>query len=416
MLVRSSPPGRSLLGVTVVLSVSLVFASPALAEIRGTDLVGERQVVAAPDMQAVAPDMTTPAAVLATSDGQLLWAREPNAERAMASTTKIMTAIVVLEAVSDLAEMVTVPPEAARVGEADVGLNAGQKLSVRQLLEAMLVHSGNDAATTLAVHVGGSIQGFVDLMNEKALSLNLEHTNFTNPHGLDDPDHHTTAADLAIMAQYAMSKPTFREMVGKRTVDVPAGRTTQRFEASNLLLGAYDGATGVKTGWTNDAGYCLVASAKRGGIELFAVILGTKTENARFVQARRLLDWGFAHYGVREVASAETTTALVAVTDYLDLTVPAVVAETTSTPVFDVLGEVSTRASVADELRAPVARGQRLGTLSVEQGGRLIAQVPIVSAVDVPAPGGWERFKIGVTRLWRRVFGGQLRAQTVNVP
>ncbi len=415
MLVRSVFARRRLVGVTTLLTLALVFASPALAEVRGTDVIGERQLSASSDLEAVAPDLTTPSAVLATSDGQLLWSRDASAERAMASTTKIMTAIVVLEAVPDLSEMVTVPQEAARVGEADVGLRAGQKLSVRQLLEAMLVHSGNDAATTLAVHIGGSIQGFVDLMNEKASSLNLEHTQFTNPHGLDETGHHTSAADLATMAQYAMGKPAFREMVGQRTVSVPTGSSTKRFDASNLLLGTYEGATGVKTGWTNDAGYCLVASAKRGEIELFAVILGTKTENARFVQAKRLLDWGFEHYGVRQVTSAETTTALVAVTDYLDRTVPAVVAESTSTPVFDVLGDVSTRASYADSIQAPVAKGQRLGTLSVEQGGRLIAQVPIVSAADVPVPSGWERFKIGATRLWRKLFGGQLQAETVTV-
>ncbi|PKQ38783.1 MAG: hypothetical protein CVT59_01500 [Actinobacteria bacterium HGW-Actinobacteria-1] len=415
MLVRSVSARRLLVGVTALLSVSLVFASPALAEVRGTDLVGERQVSSSPDLEAAAPDMTTPSAVLETADGQLLWARDARAERAMASTTKIMTAIVVLEAVSDLSEMVTVPAEAASVGEADVGLRTGQKLTVRQLLEAMLVHSGNDAATTLAVHVGGSIPGFVDLMNEKALSLDLEHTQFTNPHGLDASGHHTSAADLATMAQYAMQKPAFREMVGEKTVSVPAGNVTKRFDASNLLLGTYEGATGVKTGWTNDAGYCLVASAKRGGIELFAVILGTKTENARFVQAKRLLDWGFAHYGVREVTSAETTAALVTVTDYLDVTVPAVIAETTSTPVFDILGDVTSRTSITEQIKAPVAKGQRLGTLSVEQGGRLIAQVPIISAADVAAPGGWERFKIGVTRLWRKVFGGQLQAETVTV-
>ncbi|MCE5191144.1 MAG: D-alanyl-D-alanine carboxypeptidase [Actinomycetia bacterium] len=407
---------RWLVGTAALpLLLAFVFARPAYAEIRGTDLLGDRAVASSSALKVVAPNVVAPSGVLETSDGQVLWARDADVGRAMASTTKIMTAIIVLDDVRDLSEMVTVPAEATTLGEADVGLRAGQQLSVRQLLEAMLVHSGNDAAITLAVHVGGSVDGFVKLMNEKAASLDLGQTRFTNPHGLDESGHHASADDLATMAQYAMRNATFREIVGMRSVSLTIGGTRRRFDASNLLLGSFGGATGVKTGWTDEAGYCLVASAQRGGTELFAVVLGTKSETARFAEARRLLSWGFEHYGIRAVTTAEETAALVAVTDYLDRTVPAVVAETTSTAIFDVLGDVTTSASVAEEVQAPVDKGQRLGTLSVEQSGRLIAQVPIVSAAAVAAPDGWERFRIGVTRLWRTAFGGQVRAAPVTM-
>lgn len=401
----------------IALILVFVLLSPGLAagEVRPTDTLGEAAVSSSKEIGAVAPDMTLPSGVLETSDGEVLWAREQDDERAMASTTKIMTAIVVLDSGLELDERVTVPFEATKVGEAGVGLIAGQELTVRQLLEAMLVRSGNDAAITLAMRTSGSLDAFVEAMNAKAGELDLRHSHFTNPHGLDEPGHHTSAADLATMARYAMGKEAFREIVRQKEVRVSVGSGTKRFDASNLLLGAFKGATGVKTGWTNDAGYCLVASAERGGIELFAVVLGTKTENARFVQAKRLLEWGFEHYTITQVTSAEETAALVAVTDYLDRTVPAVVAETTSTPVYDVRGAITVKADVAEEITAPVSEGQRLGTLTVEQGGRLLAQVPIVAAESVPEPTFWERARIGAVRLWRKLFGGTLQAAPVTV-
>ncbi|MDO8949968.1 MAG: D-alanyl-D-alanine carboxypeptidase family protein [Actinomycetota bacterium] len=401
----------------LALLLVLIAFSPgrALGEVRPTDTLGEVSVASSKTLTGVAPDVTLPSGILETADGELLWARAQDEERSMASTTKIMTAIVVLDSGVQLDERVTVPSEAARVGEAGVGLVPGQELTVRQLLEAMLVHSGNDAAITLAVHTSGSLDVFVEAMNAKAVELDLRNSTFTNPHGLDEPGHHTSAADLATMARYAMRKQAFRDIVQMKEVRIPVGSSTRRFEASNLLLGTFNGATGIKTGWTSDAGYCLVASAERDGIELFAVVLGTKTENARFVQAKRLLDWGFSHYAIKQVTSAEQTASIVAVTDYLDRTVPAVVAETTSTAVYDIRGPITVKADVVGEIAAPVSKGQRLGTLTVEQAGRLLAQVPIVAARSVPVPTFWEAVQIGAVRLWRKLFGGALQAVPVTV-
>lgn len=414
MYLRSESTGHRMM-VALLLVVAVLLPSGASAEVLPSDLLGGETVSSSESLREVAPDVTLPSGILETADGQMLWARAADKQRAMASTTKIMTAIVVLDSVSDLSEVVTVPAAASSIGEAGVGLRSGQELTVEALLEAMLVHSGNDAAIALAVHVGGSVDGFVSMMNEKAKALDLRHSSFSNPHGLDADGHHTSASDLATMSRYAMDLPEFRRMVGTKTVTVQTGSTTKRFEATNLLLGTFDGATGVKTGWTNDAGYCLVASAERNGIELFAVILGTKNETARFTQAKRLLEWGFAHYSTRQVTSAEETAALVSVSDYLDRTVAAVVAESAETQVFDPLGELTSRADVVSEVEAPVVKGQRLGTLTVSQGDRLIAQVPIIASEDVPRPGGWERFVIGVTRFWRDLFGGQKQAAPVTI-
>ncbi|MCE5202999.1 MAG: D-alanyl-D-alanine carboxypeptidase [Actinomycetia bacterium] len=408
---------RSLTAMCGLLAAALLLTSgPAQATVTPADLIGGATIGSVPSLQAQAPDMSVPAGVLETMDGEVLWGRAIDAHRAMASTTKIMTAIVVLETVSDLDERVTVPVEATRVGEAGVGLRAGQELSVRQLLQAMLVHSGNDAAISLAMHVAGTEDAFAQKMNAKAAELDMEDSHFTNAHGLDEYGHFTSAADLATAARYAMQDPVFRQIVSMREVSVPRkDGTSVVFEASNKLLRTYKGATGVKTGWTNDAGYCVVASAKRNGIELIAVVMGASSEEQRFSQAARLLDWGFTHYRVEQVTSAETTAALLTVSDYLDVRVPAVVAETTSVAVFDVRGPVTMTADTVSEVAAPVKRGDRVGTLSVVQGDRLLAQVPIVAGADVAEPGWWEGIKIGATRLWRKVFGGPLQAIPVQV-
>jgi len=244
----------------------------------------------------------------------------------------------------------------------------GQKLTVGELLEAMLVRSANDAAYALAEHVAGSVEEFVTLMNEKAAGLGLAHTSFANPHGLDAPEHYTSAEDLATLASIAMADQRFADIVSQPSVTVLGADGLKRYDNSNKLLGSYEGADGVKTGWTNKAGYCVVASATRGEVGLIAVVLGTDDENERFSEARTLLDWGFEHYAVTRVATAETTAALVPVSDYLDRTVTAVVAEDAAVPVFDLEGDVSSSVDFVGDVDAPVTRGQRLGTLTVVRG------------------------------------------------
>lgn len=401
---------RAVMIAVIALAATVAFPVHGTAVERIGGIVIEEDATLA----GAAPGVAMPAGVLRTGDGRTLWDREADAERAMASTTKIMTALVVLDA-ADPMDVVTVSSRAASVGESEAGLVAGQSYTVQRLLEAMLVHSGNDAATALAEHVGGDVDGFVALMNEKAAELGLTHTAYTNPHGLDEPGHHTSAADLATLSTLAMADPRFASIVGMERVDVTTGTKVTAFETSNKLIGSYEGATGVKTGWTNDAGYCLVASARRGAISFVAVVLGTSSEDERFDQAEELLDWGFAHYAETQVASAETTAAMVPVTDWLDRTVTAVVAEDAIVPVFDLDGEVVSRVDMLPEVDAPVEAGQRLGTLTVVQGERLLAQVPVVAADDVPAPDVWEAAGIWFTRLWRTVFGGELQAPAVPV-
>lgn len=395
----------------------VMVAAVASGAVRSSDRVAGIPLAERSAWSTAAPDVDMPSGVLVTADGRELWSRAADAQRAMASTTKIMTAVVVLESVDDLDERVRVTAAADAVGESEAGLLPGESYTVRSLLEAMLVHSGNDAATALAEHVAGSQPAFVELMNAKAQELDLKETRFTNPHGLDEPGHHTSARDLATLARYALQIPEFRRIVGMPSMTLAGGRGERRFENSNKLIGRYPGATGVKTGWTNKAGYCLVASAERDGVSLVCVVLGTRSESERFAEARALLDWGFAHYRRRQVASAGTTVAVLPVRDYLDISVPAVVGETTSAAVFDLEGPLEATVTVPVALDAPVRRGERVGTLSVLQGDTLVVQVPVVAGADVEAPAWHERFRTWVARAWRRVFGGpQQAARQVFAP
>jgi serine-type D-Ala-D-Ala carboxypeptidase (penicillin-binding protein 5/6) len=392
---------RLLLAAILVLGV----AAPAFGIVRPTDTLGD---VAVSDMPAesasAAPDLDAAAGVLMASDGRILWSRSPDEERAMASTTKIMTAIVALENAS-LDEPIVVSQRAATIGEAAARLKAGETYPLRTLLEAMLVKSGNDASIAVAEHIGGSVEGFAAMMNDKAAQLGLEHTSFVNPHGLDAPGHYTSAADLATLARYAMANDEFRRMVALESVVIEASAGPQELENGNLLIGTLEGATGVKTGWTSRAGYSLVASAERGGIELFAVVLGTQDEMDRFQQAGLLLEWGFVHYAEQRLAETGEVLGTLPVSDYLDREIEAVVGVPAALPVFDLAGEVTRTVTLPESVDAPIARGDRLGTLSLVQGERLIAQVPLIAVEDVRRPTWPERAWIAIVRAWRSVFG-----------
>jgi len=400
--VSSSPRRVVCAALTVVLVLAPARAS--FAAVLDNDRIGGVAAGTKAALRGAAPDLYIPSGMLSTADGRELWSRDPQSDRAMASTTKIMTAVVVLEN-ADLDEVVTVGKPASTVGESAMGLRAGEKITVRELLEGLLIQSGNDAAMALAIHVGGSVDGFVDKMNAKAAALDLAHTRYRNPHGLDVPGHHTSAEDLTALARYAMRIPEFRRIVGTYKTRVVTAKYTHQLTNHNLMLKQYPGASGVKTGWTDEAGYCIVVSAKRGDIELVGTVLGAASEAGRFGQATRLLDWGFTHYAMTRITTAGERTGSVRVSDYIERTVPSVTAETTSVPVLDLAGPVRRRVDLKPEVSAPVVKGQRIGTMTVFQGDRLLAQVPVVADKDVPAPTFWQSVGFFFIRIWRGIFG-----------
>jgi serine-type D-Ala-D-Ala carboxypeptidase (penicillin-binding protein 5/6) len=348
------------------------------------------------------PDVTMKEGAVVDADGRILWARSPNARRPMASITKIMTAVLALEH-SSPSDKVTVPREAVAVGESSAGLVAGEKLTMFELLEALLVKSGNDAAVTVAIDVAGSQTAFVEMMNQKAKDLGLSNTHYANPHGLDAPGHYTTAKDLSVLVRYAMSKPEFRDIVRRTKVTIGTGKRRTTLPSTDLLLGMYQGAIGVKTGNTNGAGYSVVSAAERHGVLLYAIVMGTSSDRQRFLDAKSLLDWGFAHYRPLQIADRGTVVAEASVTSYLDRSVPVEVSKDTTVAVLDLDGTIKRTVAVS-AVPAPVKAGQQLGVATFRQGPRVVATVPLVATEDVGRPNVFEAVWTAIVRVWRRVF------------
>lgn len=226
----------------------------------------------------------------------------PDVSVPMASTTKIMTAVVALT-YGRIDQQITVGADAAAIedgGASVAGLRQGETLSLRDLLYCLMLPSGDDAAIAIADGVGGSQSSFVALMNLEAGLLGLSHTHYANAHGLDAPGHFTSASDLARLTEYAMTSPTFAQVVGASSITLPATATHHAFTLVNtneLLAGepfAYEGAIGVKTGFTGSAGYCLVFMARRPAGVLIGVVLGEPTYNGRFTDATAMLNWAYS--------------------------------------------------------------------------------------------------------------------------
>ena len=349
-----------------------------------------------------------------------LWSRNSTAKRRVASTIKMLNALVVRDR-TRLTEVVTVPRAAAAIDNGDVGLVTGQRLTVHQLLSLMLVASANDAAEALAIHIAGSEKSYVALMNAKAKSLGLKNTTAADAHGLGKREH-STADDLSVLARRVMADPVLRAIVAKRTVAIPQPRGKPVVVAStDWLLGAYRGMEGVKTGFTDPAGYCFVGAARRGDVELLGVVLGASSVDARFSEMRKLLDWGFAHAHRRRVVSQEETIGVMPVGVDVRHRVIVHPVRSVSITLLDGGPPLAERLSFG-AVRLPLRAGHRVGTLDVFQGKALLASVPLIVLVDVPAPAPvaaalapapkstdrafWDDILAPVLGFWQRLASG----------
>ena len=234
------------------------------------------------------------------SSGTILFGKNENEKRKMASTTKIMTAIVVIEK-CNLGDIVTVSPKAAGTGGSRLGLHTDDKISVLNLLYGLLLRSGNDAAVALAEYVGGDISNFANLMNLKASELGLTSTHFVTPHGLDNDDHYTTAYELALITNYALKNKTFCNLVGTKNYTISINDYSKNLSNTNELLGNLDGVYGVKTGFTNGANRCLVTSVKRNNMDLICIVLGADTKKDRTKDSCQLIEYAFQNYKMVDI-------------------------------------------------------------------------------------------------------------------
>lgn len=235
--------------------------------------------------------------VLDRTSNTILLGKNENTKRKMASTTKIMTAIIVLEN-CDLNKTIEISKKAAGTGGSRLGLNTGDKITITDLLYGLMLKSGNDAAVALAEHVGGSIEDFSELMNKKATELGLSNTHFETPHGLDSDNHYTTAYELALLSNYALNNKTFSQIVGTKTYTININGYSKIISNTNELLGNLNGIYGIKTGFTNGANRCLVTACKRNNIDIICVVLGADTKKDRTQDSIKLINYTFNNFEV----------------------------------------------------------------------------------------------------------------------
>jgi len=354
---------------------------------------------------ATVPQPLAQAALLMDSDtGQILY--EKNIDRKMypASTTKILTALLAIEK-SSPDDLVTVSRRAVEIGGSRVGLQSGEQVPMKNLLYILMLSSANDAAVAIAEHVGNSVENFAEMMNNRAKELGARNTHFVNPHGMPDKNHYTTARDLALISQQAMQNITFRRIVRTLTYKVERkknmskellsqverlesiyGPVQEDFYNHNKLLGnghySYSGANGIKTGYTVDAGQCIVASAKREDREMIAVALNTQGANL-WTDAAMLLDYGFDNFTLVELVKPR------------EMITDAVVKHGTKNAVLETAGffyynfpvgeklQVNRSIELNDNINAPLKEGDELGELVLTADGQELGRVPLQALYPV---------------------------------
>lgn len=277
--------------------IILLSFSPVLADDENFEYLSDLSTIQSSNSENITePTINSRAAIVyERSSGKILYGKEENEKRKMASTTKIMTAIVVLEN-TNLDDIVTISSKAAGTGGSRLGLHKDDKISIQDLLYGLLLCSGNDAAVALAEHTGGNLSNFANMMNSKAVSLGLSSTHFVTPHGLDDDNHYTTAYELALITNYALKNETFAKFVKTKTYTISINNHPKTLSNTNELLGNLDGVYGVKTGFTNGANRCLVTAVKRNNMDIICIVLGADTKKDRTKDSINLINYSFNNF------------------------------------------------------------------------------------------------------------------------
>ena len=329
-----------------------------------------------------AKDVPAQAAYLMEANsGRVLYAENENERLPMASTTKIMTALLAVES-GRLTETVTVPDEAAGTEGSSMYLKAGETIPLADLVYGLMLTSGNDAAVAIACFLDGGVEAFAARMNARAEQLGLTGTHFRNPNGLHDPDHYSTARDLAILGAAALGNPFFAEIAATQ-YHKTSGSNPRTLKNKNRLLWEYEGGIGVKTGYTKAAGKCLVFAAERGGMKLVGTVLNCPS---MWNTAKSMLDAGFSDYRVKEFLSRGTV-----------FSIPVengVKKALSAAPIRGILYPTETDGAESYSVetafgacRAPVRAGEQVGTASLVRNGTVVFTVPIIAAETVDAAG-----------------------------
>ena len=334
--------------------------------------------------------------------------KNEDVKSAMASTTKIMTTIVILEK-SDLDETVTVSAKAGGTGGSRLGLKRGDKASVKDLLYGLMLRSGNDAAVALAEHVGGSVKEFAELMNEKAIELGLTNTHFVTPHGLDDANHYTTALELAKLTDYAMDNETFAKIVGTKSTTIYINNQPRQINNTNELLGVLNGVVGVKTGFTNNAGRCLVTETKRNNMDIITIVLGEDTKKDRTKDSVNLIEYTFSKYKMYNLEeqiieefnkwkNINEKRILIIKGKQSNPKLALGAIEKAIIPICD-NDKIEYSINALTEAKAPVEQWNVMGTLTVKLNGKILENIDIVNVNEVQKRDWKDYFKIVLNRF-----------------
>lgn len=432
---------RRALGFALALLLALPLGVPAraFADVRGTDEILGASVEARGLPAVACPNVTASFALVMDDEGTVLFSRGALERSHIASITKIMTAIVALDSGVPLDSTVTVSQEAASVGESSASLWAGDTLTLEAALAGLMIPSGNDAAIAIAETLGEGMkaddsqtanEAFVAAMNAKAAELGMTETLFSNPHGLDigayDNEMYSCARDVALMSAYAMGNETFRSIVSKESAQITVTRADGKpqvidLQSTDRLLGTYEGACGIKTGYTEAAGNSFAGACDRGDGLLYAIVLGSPSEDARFQDTETLFDWVYDNRVSYALAHSPETVdfaadggtevpliARVSQSAWPDRTVAATFADpSAAVEVFAPEGNVS-QEIVAEELTGSVAAGDVVGVANFYQGNELVATQDLIACEDSPAPG----FLEGIGIWWNRLWGNDAPAPT----
>lgn len=371
---------KHILFVTIIFSFLLTFASTSLAEERVKE--ESESVNLAPDAKS--------AILIERDTGTILYDKNAHEKLPPASMTKLMTLLIIMETIDKgelkKDEMVRVSERAASMGGSQIFLEAGEEMSVEDLLKGIAVASGNDASVALAEHISGSEEAFIQQMNEKVKELGLENTKFQNTTGLPDKDHYSTSYDMAMIAKELLK---YEDITNYTSIYEDYLRKGQENEFwlvnTNKLVRFYPGVDGLKTGYTNEAKYCLTATAEKNDMRVVAVVMGVDTTKERNATVSNMLDYAFSQYQTKKLFEKDQVVDRMNLLKAEENEIEIIVPESVSTlhKKGDSVEEIKTEVQVEQELTLPIKQGEQIGLLTVKNGDQVISEVPLTVNRDV---------------------------------
>lgn len=341
----------------------------------------------------------TAAIVIDMKSGRVLYEKNSNEKKSIASTTKIMTAIIAIEN-GNLDDEVIISKRAAAVSGSSIDLWQGEKIKLRELLYGLMLNSGNDAAIAIAEHIGGSVENFIDIMNKKAEELGALNTSYKSPHGLDLPGQYSTAYDLAMITRYALSNELFSKIVSTKSINI----ANRNLYNTNEMLGLYAGADGVKTGYTGQAGRCLVTSVTRDNWKVISIVLNCPTRNIRAQSSKDILDYAYKNFKPYKIVNANDKIKVLPVKRGIreDIMISAV--ESIEMPLRDEeIQGLQTYIELPDVLEAPIYEGVEVGSVKYYVGGKLIAESALKTTSNIARKGIYDYLK-DIVRQWEALM------------